>query len=163
MNLLFRLFIYSTYLFMTFVTFNDIYPSILFRHQYATLPEFSQWVGQMTEPDAVIITSDEGLFINHYSKRKTLPHPVSESDFSNSSLLAYKKTLDTYLDQNIPLYATNSMTSHDFDNKFIPFMTKNYNLQYIGTHLYEDWHSSPIMEQIIYNHLYKITKKNNRQ
>ncbi|MCX5666773.1 MAG: glycosyltransferase family 39 protein [Candidatus Omnitrophica bacterium] len=57
--------------------FISMYPSLKFRHSYNGEKKFALFVKDKTEPNAIIVTMDDALFIEYYAGRKTLTHPIN--------------------------------------------------------------------------------------
>ena len=53
------------------LTFSSIYPTLKDRHDYSGTREFAEWIGDVTEPNAFIVSSDQYMFVNRYANRST--------------------------------------------------------------------------------------------
>lgn len=145
------------------VTFKEVYPIFKFRHDNAPLVDFSRWVATVTEPDAVIISTDDNHFLKYYAQRDTAHNPCDIYRVKKEALPAFKKWLDKKFADNRSAYITlNGLRAGDTTHEFRDFMFDNYDLSWVGQHLSEDWHGSSTRLIIGQEHLYKIIPKNNR-
>ncbi len=142
------------------------YPALVLRHHNAVSPDYGAWIGLHTEPNAVIITGDDYLFIQHYGRREILPHIVTDHDsclrYPNrkQELLAYKNHLEDLMNRGIPVYAT--FLGLHADNKeeyFYKFIREFYNLDFVGTAYLDLWHRGDLKPSILENDLVKLTRK----
>jgi len=142
---------------------NSIHPLLAFRHHYALLPQFAQWIEKNTEKNAQIIVGDEGLFIEYYAHRGILGRPrmtPSVPFLNESSLNGFKNTLDSLLDQEIPVYIdSDGLYSYDPGQRFSRLIKENYFLIFKGRHLSEDWHRGELDWGVYWQSLYKIQKR----
>jgi len=130
------------------------------RHHYALIPDYYRWVGQLTAPDATIISSDDSVFITYYSKRNTLLRPVGIRHLSPNELNGFKNKLDTILKNKKPVYITNSaFILYDHYHEFSDLMQKNYHLIQIGKMPLELWYITPFNPQLHMSSLIKVEKK----
>jgi Dolichyl-phosphate-mannose-protein mannosyltransferase len=132
------------------------------RHYYALIPDFYRWVGKSTEPDAWIITCDDGLFISYYSKRKVINKPaVSFRHLPPEELIDFKKKLDDILNSKKPVYITNlTLSDYDHFREFWNLMWKNYHLTPVGQMPLELWYQTPYETFPSMYILAKVEKKN---
>ncbi len=145
---------------MTLLLFSQIFPILHFRHQHALLPDWARWISKTTEPNAIIITSDEGPFIEYYGERKILYRPTALFIYDEEHMQSFKKTVDQFLKENIPVYITSSgLHSYDFQKIFINWMIQNYELIYRTEHFSEDWHAGETVLRVGIEKLYQIHKK----
>lgn len=162
-NVQFRLVGFFTFFLTLYLSFAGICPLLVFRHQFALLPDFAREVSQNTENNAKIITGDYDLFITYYGNRSQFqrPFPSGYSDLIEpSALFEFKKELDKNLDEGTPIYITSSgLYAYDPDKQFSTFFKTHYDLELIGRHLAEDWHAGETAFQILRSSLFKIEKK----
>lgn len=143
-----------------FLSFGFIYPLVKFRHDHALLPEFCQWVATETEPRAVIVVTDENSFVHYYSRRETLARPETFGRFAPGQLDDFFRRLDFLLSQGRPVYIpTMAIFSYDRHKEFSTRLQENYNLNFCGRHLYEDWHKGEMSIDVKKFGLYKIEEK----
>jgi hypothetical protein len=135
-------------------------PKLWFRHTTAALPEYCLWVGRVTEPEAVIISGDEALFMIFYSGRKTLVRPRSFGLLSDAQTGAFKDSVDDYITRGRPVYITApALYSHDKEKHFSAALDAAFRLVPVGQHIYEDWHLGSMALQIHHFVLYKVERK----
>jgi len=139
----------------------DIKNILIRRHHYALISEYYRWVGRSTEPDATLISSDDGLFITYYSKRDVLGKPYSLiGSLSHQELVDFKKNLERILNNRKMVYITElALVQNDRYQEFKKFMQRYYHLVYVGQRPLELWYQTPY-EPIWSVNLYKVEKKN---
>jgi len=130
------------------------------RHHVDLIADYYDWVGHATEPNAIIISADDTVFIKYYSKRQTLSKPVSAVHLSPVELNNFKKKLDNLLGEGKPVYITNvGFTQYDIYREFNHLMCNNYRLILIGQRPLELWYATPLNDQLHLCSLVKILKK----
>ncbi len=129
-----------------------------FRHSRALQVEFSQWVAEQTQPDALIIAIDDSFFIKYYAKRKTLSRPIT---CDKAVVIRYfDEVLDKHLTQKRDVYClSTALVVYDPCKVFRKELLKRYNVQLFGSRINEDWHNSLLQQNIIIEDIYKIEKK----
>jgi len=159
-NMLRRSIAVTVLLLILFGPLLDTYQTFIRRHYYALIPDYYRWVGNLTPPDATIISSDEDLFISYYSKREPLPKPVSFGHLAPKELIDFKNKIDNILKNKKPLYITHSaFTLYDHHQEFQKLMRQNYHLILIGQMPLELWYITPFNPQLHMSNLLKIEKK----
>ena len=146
---------------IAFIPFLTLIEQFVLHHQYALIPRFAQWVNQSTEPNALIIAADEGLFIEYYSHRQILYRPTNSFHIEEKELVEFQNTLNGILNQNIPVYFTyTGFLDYDPNAQFTSFIEKNYILgRPKSLTPYATWHQSPFFNELFANGLIKITNK----
>jgi hypothetical protein len=158
-NTFFFFMISIIFLLVVFVPLVGPYKMFKVRHDHAYIPEYAKWIAKKTPPDALIITGDEGLFIDYYSRRKSMRKPSSLS-LTNKELNEFKVILDEPLNNKTPVYITClGLDSYDWQGRFRSFMLEHYRLFDVGSRPYEGWHTSPYMNSVLECPLIKIEKK----
>ncbi len=159
-NRLFRLITAILFLSIVYSNIYMIGKPLLSRHTQALLPDFATWVGEVTEPNALIISGDDGAFFEYYAHRHCLNKPRQVFDIDGQTLQAFKKDLDDHLNQNIPVYITSvGLYAYDPERKISTMIKENYDLEFIGQLPYEDWHRDALRQLILDVNLFKINKK----
>ena len=147
------------------LSLTKIYPVLSWRHDQQTSSDYARWIGQHTEPDAVIIVGDDGPFIRYYGKRTTLRQIVTDTDFffAGKDLATgtreYKEHLDQLLAAETPVYITEIGLFSNNTGFFDQFLTHYYSLHTVGKTLFESWHRSCIKTTLLPVRLFKITAK----
>lgn len=140
-------------------------PILLFRHEQALTPDFGRWVAAHTEPHALIIVGDDGSFISYFGQRKLYHQINTDTDVFRADkplekeLREYKNTLDQFLAAGTPLYITEIGLFSNNTGLFFAFMTKYFQLTFVGEAPIEVWHRACIEQTLLNIKLYKITKK----
>ena len=159
-NMLRRLIAATILLLILFGPLLDTHQTFIRRHYHALIPDYYRWVGNLTPPDAIIISADDNLFISYYSKRETLSKPVSFGHLAPKELIDFKNKIDNILENQKPLYITNSAFSlYDHHQEFQKLVRQNYRLILIGQKPLELWYITPFNPQLHMSSLVKIEKK----
>ena len=129
------------------------------RNHYDLLTDFYRWVGTSTEPNAIIIASDDGLLITHYSRRSILEKPSHTGHLPSQELVDFKKRLDSILDEQKPVYIT-TLVLHNYDDylEFWHLMKHHYHLVPVGQRPLELWYQTPYETALRPYGLLKIKK-----
>lgn len=134
--------------------------TIVKRHTSSTIADFYTAMGQRTESNAVIITVDDGLFVNYYSKRQRMERPRDREILNPENLNRFQKALDGLLEQGIPVYITHmGLWTYDHTDTFKNFMNTHYHLTDLGGTLIDVWYITPFTTSPHQGHLFKIEKK----
>jgi len=161
-NLLLKAISLCLFFFLALSSFHFIYPTLKTRHDRAVLPEFARWISQKTEKNALIICADESSMIKYYANRQTMGRPLDFFNYSKKELHLFKGTIESALNQNIPIYIhTGALYSYDSNAQFSNFLKQKFHLRYVGTCDYEDWHKGAMELQVYPFDLFKITNKKN--
>ncbi len=138
----------------------NIFPILYFRHTNALLPSWAKYINTNTNPQAVIITGDDEMFIKHYGKRQILSRPRSMHRLDKEELNIFNRALQDKLSSGADIYITGmGLFSYDADNVFSSFIKNHYRLEYYASGKYEDWHSGELFLEDITEPLYRIYKK----
>jgi len=138
----------------------SIFPILAFRHSMALLPEWAEFIGDNTEPHALIITGDDQDFITHYGKRTVFYRHKDFFHLDPVEFEKFKQKLTSLLDENVPVYITrDGLYSYDPARKFSSYILENYRLEFQGTRKYEDWHGGELILKVQREALYRIYKK----
>lgn len=131
------------------------------RHHYALIVDLYRWVGAVTQPNALIISSDDGPFVTYYANRKVLIKP--ERGFKhllNKQLIDFKKAVDQALNNRTPVYLTEmGLDCYNYYGDFPNFMQQNYRLTWVGRKPLELWYFTPFNPYLIMSGLIKVEKK----
>ncbi len=147
------------FLFVIFLAFGTIYPSLQFRHQNDLLTDFAHWISQQTEPNAEIISADEQLFISYFGHRKILQRPLDAFSLYTEKFEEFRKHLNKLIEEKIPVYITdNGLYADNPDFRFARFIQQNFTLQYIDKKLIEDWHQGEIPLRTGWVRLFRLKK-----
>ncbi len=132
------------------LTFSSVYPTLKDRHDYSGTREFAEWIKEVTEPNALIASSDEYLFVNRYGNRSTF-YFGGEKD---EKILFIKEKLE----KGNPVYAMETsfyfMTPYERDE--IP---KQFNFALVGEKQNEVYQFSELDRRIYSEKLFRITLK----
>jgi len=135
----------------------NILPILQFRHTHALLPDWATFIGKHTEPNAKIIVGDEELFVMYYGKRKTLERDLNSFEGKPAEFVQFKDGLSAALDNNIPLYITESaLYTSDPAQGFLNYIRNNYRLEPRGTQRIENWHGGEMQLEVLPDSLYRI-------
>ena len=136
-------------------------PVLEFRHQRSLQAEYARWISNRTSPDAVIMAIDEGIFIEHYAKRKVLYRPVTCDKVLLERFLDEK--LDKLLEEGKKVYIIGTaLSAYDPCHLFAKKLRERYELITIGKKANEDWHHALLNREIITEWFFQIKKKGER-
>jgi hypothetical protein len=136
----------------------SIYPVINFRHNYSGLKEYALFVGNITEPNAVIIENDNSVFLRYYANRSTLGFPYLGTRAQVTDTVI---EIHTLLDNGIPVYVPGNILVQDEFETPKSTLLYNFELYELGTVLSEDYHHSVLYLKLINRTIYRIRKKEN--
>ncbi len=146
-------------LIITFL-FYKIYPIAYCRHKNAIMPDFARWVEKHTPSNAIIISTDDALFMEYYGHRKILYRPASAYGTTKEQILQFKETLDQLLAKEIPIYISDAgLISYDTNGIFFNFINEYYESELIGEHPYELWFSGATHLDVENTSLYRLKNK----
>ncbi|MCK5214084.1 MAG: glycosyltransferase family 39 protein [Candidatus Omnitrophica bacterium] len=152
-----RLISLTIFLSIFFLSITQNFPFFISRHHQDTIKEYALWVKKKTEPNAYIINSDEGLFVQHYGERKHLSRPLGYTFIKEDDLKNFKMKLDRMLNERTPVYITsNALHVYDPRKQFAALIKGHYQLKLAGSQYCEYWHRSPFEQLLFYVNLYRI-------
>ncbi len=138
----------------------NVFPILYFRHSYDLLPSWAKYVKDHTQPQALIITGDDELFLNHYAQRKTLYRPKAMNHLDENEFNTFKKTLADKLADNIPVYITTTgLSTYNPNGIFSNYIHDHYRLEYRATKTIEDWHSGELLLDKVKESLFRVYQK----
>lgn len=133
----------------------DAYPLIHFRSEYSGPKRMAEYVRRATEPDAVIITMDESVFVEYYAHRKVLTHPVVELEPNRrfvEEVLAIAKS-------GKKVYVNSTAFSYDYQQHFQRLILENFKIIPAGEVQDEDYHRPELSFSTFSNRLFRIVPK----
>ena len=106
-------------------------PALAFRHNHALQVDFSRWVADQTEPDAIIIALDESIMIEFYGKRTTLGRPlICDKNIINDF---FDNKIDPMLHRGQDIYIiSTAILDYDHCGMFRKELLRHYDLILIG-------------------------------
>lgn len=141
-----------------FLMINQAYPVLKFRHGYSGLKQYSLFVKENTEQNALIIMfGDDGPFLDYYAGRKIFPCNVYSQKGVDQALLKISQELSN----DTPIYISEScifQRSFYFQDMFYNSMFKLYNTTKIGSALYEDYHKNDLRILTGNSSLYRLNQ-----
>lgn len=138
--------------------FLHFYPIVKFRHDHNLQKEFAEFVRNNTNDYSYVIAMDEGPILEYYTDRKILYKPIGLKKVEFNEFFI---NIDMLLEKYNNVYIISSaIDGYDPQEYFRKDLSNNYNLEYIGGHLNQDWHAQSIYEQVIFEEkLFKLEKK----
>ena len=159
-NATFRVISLAVYCTILYLMFTFIFPLVYARHAYALLPDYAKWVSEKIEKNAYFITTDDRPFYIHYGQFNFLFRPIDSFHLEDTVLADFKREIDELLDNDIPVYTTSvGLFAYDPRRKYSSLIMNNYDLEIVGTKLFEDWHRGVLKQMIFYNPLIRLKKK----
>lgn len=135
------------------IMFSAIQPVLSLRSVYSGQKEFVLWAENMTQPDSVIIATDDSVFYSYYANRTTIGAPADKD---------IDKKIDeikSLMKNNISVYATEYSFAHDITKEFRKSIEKNFEKELVGRHVSEKFHRSETILSLINESLYKLRLK----
>ena len=130
----------------------DAYPLIHFRSEYSGPKRMAQYVGRVTEPDAVIIAMDEGVFIEYYAHRKVLTHPVNALDPNRR----FVEEVLAIAESGKAVYVISTALTYDDERHFQRLIKENFFVMPAGEVLDEGYHRPELGFTKFPNQLFRI-------
>ena len=145
---------------ISLTTFFRIYPLLKIRHQYDDVPAFTKWFKKIAEPNSRMIHGDGSAFFHYYGNVTLAPRPLSSKRIDKEELEKFKINTNALIKGGIPVYINSvGLFSYNCRGNFSNFVYKNYDLEYIGSHYYEDWHGGAMEDRRINLNVYKLSIK----
>ncbi|PIN86279.1 hypothetical protein COV19_05720 [Candidatus Woesearchaeota archaeon CG10_big_fil_rev_8_21_14_0_10_44_13] len=138
--------------------FTTIYPVLEYRHNYSGQKEFALWAGSMTEPNSILISTDEGFFYEFYTGKKFIGHYYSGSD---DEIANFIDILHNYLQKGVPVYMAQSGIGYDPDGRFTKELLKNFDVYVVGSKTNEAYSQNTLQLQLYDEKLFKLVEKSN--
>ncbi|MFC1729989.1 phospholipid carrier-dependent glycosyltransferase [candidate division KSB1 bacterium] len=136
--------------------FATIYPIIDYRHDHSGQKEFALWIAENTEPNALIMTNDEGFFMEFYTDRKRLTPP---RPWEGQTVEGFMEQLHDYSDNGIPLYITSTGFAIDPGKQFSTALTNEFDLFLVGERENEHYSQNTLQFQKFNEQLVKVVPK----
>ena len=132
-----------------------MYPILQFRHRYNGAKRFALFVKANTEPEAIIISMDDSVFIEYYAGRRVEKHPASD----DKKMHDFLRKIAVALVNKTPVYLTTSGFAYDDRGTFYNVLLTNFDITTVGSCLSEDYHRAEL-KMLKYNHtLFKLDFK----
>lgn len=134
-----------------------MYPLLDLRRDYNGEKRFAEYVGAVTEEDAIILCMDDSPFISYYGKRRVL---VGQN---SGDMELFIKKITMYLMQGVPVYCIGSFFQYDDKGVLRAAIERNFDRQKVGGFLKEDFHRPEYEFQMYFDELYKLSLKQELQ
>lgn len=138
-------------------SFASIYPVLKFRSEYSAIKEFSLFVKENTEKDAIIIfDADNCVHLEHYSNRKC----KGDNLIDKYKLLMMRDYIEDNLDKDLYI-VYNEKRAKKWENHvmFFKYLGSKHNLVLKGKVEYEDFHKNSLQLELTNVTLFKIVQK----
>lgn len=148
--------------------FMVIYPIIEYRHNYSGQKEFALWVGSVTEPDSMLVTTDEGFFYTFYTGRKIINDPLTYEtggwighyySGSDAEVADFINILHNYLKKGTKVYIAESGIGYDPDGRFRKALQENFDIYLVGSKTNEGYSQNTLQMQLYEEKVFKIAEK----
>jgi hypothetical protein len=121
--------------FLTTLSLQPYLATLESRHRWSPQRDFALWVASVTGPQDAVLSMDEGIFLEHYGRRRVLKHPVTcdpgpMDDFFTEVDRVFKKGVD-----------------------------RRYHMVPLGYKINEDWHSTLLTQKFFREYLWEVKKK----
>ena len=133
----------------------SIYPIIKLRHEFSSPKEYALFIKNNTEDNAFIIARDDVIFLQHYTQRATIGHPLKLFEQQKGYMLA--SVIDS-LNNKTPVYVGTKMLTLA-GNILNRTLHPNFDLEYIDSIYVEDYHHSSVTLNLNKEELFRIKRK----
>jgi hypothetical protein len=133
----------------------NAYPLISFRREYCGPKRMALHVQANTEPDALIITEDESVYITYYARREVMSHPDTDYALNRDFVEMIRDIALT----GRKVYVNSSAFSYDAKAYFEKLMRKNFELVPAGQVLDEDYHRPELSFTKYQSFLFRLIPK----
>jgi hypothetical protein len=130
--------------------FTYMYPILAFRHAFDGEKRFALFVAALTEPDAVIITEDQHVFMTYYGQRKVLWLPVNNADLMG----AFVSHVNALLKKGVPVYCTYS--AYLPNDEQLRTVSDHFQVMKVGAFVSEDYHRADMRFRFHTQKLYRV-------
>ena len=147
---------FCVFIFLLFSFFSRILPVLTFRHHYSAGAAFAQWVGNMTEPGALIISEDENTFIAQYAHRRHYYFLSLFDGKTGNPGQQFEALVNDAAKRNSQVYVVVNSSARFFQK---PEVSDRYRLSYVGEYPFEWWQHSATRMAVYPDPLYRVERK----
>lgn len=129
-------------------------PLLVARQAFNGPKRFAQFIAEVTEPDSLILATDESRFVEYYARRATRGHPIGDRD-----------AIDTWADALVaesarrPVYLIDSGLAYDPGRLVRRAIDERFTRVLIGTRPSEDYHHAEGRLRPYDGHLWRLVPK----
>lgn len=134
------------------LTFIPIQPVLEYRTEYNGAKEFALFVNEKTKVGSVIITMDDSPFIRYYGERETMGHPINDVEKTDNFI----KDIVNNLSNGKEFYLMDSGLSYDPGGIVKTALVNNFDFEFIGSKLTEDYHNADIKLSVYEQRLFRL-------
>ena len=124
------------------------------RRTYNGAKRYALFVAEATEPDSLIVVTDDSRFIEYYARRATRGHPIGDAD----ATAAWVRALAEEARQR-PVYLTESGLAYDPGRIVQRALDDTFTRQLIGTRSTEDYHHAEGRRRVYEGHLWRLVPR----
>ena len=139
---------------LIFILFSQIQPILDYRHKFSGEKEFALWVKDKIPPNSRVVAMNDNAFFNYYAKLETLSHPIGDPERTET----WVKEINLLLKNGTNIYIATSGFNYDDKQIFRNALYQNFDIEYVGSHIIEDYHKATIMDKRYESTLLKINK-----
>lgn len=132
-----------------------MYPMLSVRRLYNGEKRFALFVKEKTENNAVVIAMDDHVFIQYYGNRRTKGHPVGNAD----QMRDFVKKVTADIENGTPVYMIETAYQYDELGLFEKAVVDNFDVQFVGAHICEDYHRPELGLRFYEQKLFKLGLK----
>jgi len=122
------------------LSFLQAYPRIEYRSKISGPKDFALWLKEQVPPNAVIIATDDSVFIEYYAGLRCKKNPIEDANVMREWVRDVRKLLES----GTPVYAVGSAFTYDHRWRLRRTLQAQFKLERIGSHLTEDYHRSEL-------------------
>jgi len=141
-------------LILIFILFSQIQPILDYRHNFSGEKEYALWVEKEVPPNSRVIAANDNGFFNYYTKLGVLSHPIGDSEKTKT----WVKETNSLLKNGTNIYIVTSGFSYDPGLIFKNVLYQNFSIEYVGSHITEDYHKATIKDNRYRSSIWKVNK-----
>lgn len=143
-------------LILSLFLFLQIQPVLEFRSKFSGPKEYALWLKNRIPSNSTVIVMDDAPFIEYYAGLTTKDHPINNLTATNE----WVKEVKTLLENDVPVYIVSSAYQYDESGVFRVLLNQNFDLQFVGSHLTENYHKASIRLNKYESQLFSLSIKN---
>lgn len=141
-------------LILIFILFSQIQPILDYRHTFSGEKEYALWVEKQVPSNSRVIAANDNGFFSYYTKLGTISHPIGNAEETKT----WVKETNLLLKNGTNVYIVTSGFSYDPGRIFQNALYQNFDIEYVGSQMNEDYHKATIKDNRYKSNLWKINK-----
>lgn len=141
-------------LLLIFILFSQIQPILDYRHKFSGEKEYALWVKEQIPPNSRVVAMNDNGFFDYYANLETLSHPIGDPEKTKT----WVKEINLLLKNHTNIYIVSSGFTYDPGQIFLNALYQNFDIEYVGSHLNEDYHKATITDNRYKSNLLKVNR-----